>query len=98
MRLLLPLLCLYASPLAVAQDRADDEDQLRALHAQLIQAHVEGRADLWMEVEAADFISINGGHVTFPDSAARPPATPPPAAARLRRSEGVRLSGGSLPA
>lgn len=71
MRLLVSLLCLYASTPAIAQGLADDEAQLRASHAQLIQAHTEGRVDLWMEIEAADFVSVNRGHITFPDSAAR---------------------------
>lgn len=68
MRVLLVLLLIGFSNEVVAQNLDSDEEQLRSLHAQLIQAHLEGRVDLWMTIEADSFVSINRGNVTFPKS------------------------------
>lgn len=67
--LLLVLFCLTCS--VEAQSPPSDENQLRALHAQLIQAHLEGEIDLWMDIEADSFVSVNRGKVTFPPVAER---------------------------
>lgn len=64
----LPVLALLGLSCSVtAQNRQSDEARLRSLHAQLIQAHLDGDVDLWMTAEADSFVSINGGQVTFPE-------------------------------
>lgn len=49
-----------------AQGRQEDEEQLRSLHTSIIQAHLENRLDDWMSIEATDYVSANGGRVSFP--------------------------------
>lgn len=43
-----------------------DAAELVRIHDTLIRAHVEARPDLWLSLESDDFVSINGGSVTFP--------------------------------
>ncbi len=71
MRLLLSLTLIGLFSSVSAQDRQADETRLRALHAQLLQAHVDGDIDLWMAIEADSFVSVNGGQVTFPTTGDR---------------------------
>ena len=71
MRILLALALLCLPCLGAAQSRPSDESQLRTLHAQLIQAHIEGKVDQWMAIEADSFVSINRGQITFPGFAER---------------------------
>lgn len=54
-----------------AQASADDERALRRLHAELIRAHLENDPALWMSIEGDDYVSANGGAVTFPSRAER---------------------------
>ena len=64
---LIALLPLLATPPLVAQEvRPDDEAELLRIHGELIRAHVENRLDLWMSLEADDFVSINNGTVSYP--------------------------------
>jgi hypothetical protein len=67
--LFLALVLLPAS--LTAQTRDADERELRRLHADLIRAHIENDPDLWMSMEGADYVSANGGRVTFPALAER---------------------------
>ena len=55
----------------LGQAPASHEDQLLHMHSELIRAHVEGRVDLWMSLEAQEYTSLNGGRITFPTMAAR---------------------------
>ena len=67
MRLLLPLvLILWSTPL-LAQDASGHGRELRRLHNELLEAHRTGDIDRWMSVEGPDFVSVNGGRVTFPE-------------------------------
>lgn len=71
MRSVLPLiLILWCAPLA-AQDVADDVLELRRLHNELLAAHRTGDVDRWMSVESPEYVSANGGRVTFPDASER---------------------------
>ncbi len=67
MRLLI-LLSLLSIPsgLFAQNDRSSDERQLLHIHAEVIRAHVEQQVDLWMSVESENYVSVNGGEVTFP--------------------------------
>lgn len=49
-----------------AQGRQDDVEQLRKLHSRIIRAHLENRLDDWMSIESIDYVSANGGRVSFP--------------------------------
>ncbi len=49
-----------------AQGRPDDVEQLRTLHSRIIRAHLENRLDDWMSIESIDYVSANGGRVSFP--------------------------------
>ena len=71
MRILPALALLCLSCTATTQNRQADENQLRTLHAQLIQAHIEGQVDQWMAIEADSFVSVNRGQITFPEFAER---------------------------
>ena len=62
--ILLPLLAISSG--LSAQNRNFDERQLLHLHAEVIKAHVERQVDVWMSIESENFISVNGGRVTFP--------------------------------
>ena len=56
-----------SSPFSVSVQTPDvEERELLRLHSELIRAHVENRPDLWMSLESADYVSANGGVVTFP--------------------------------
>jgi hypothetical protein len=68
--LVLALLLFVPSGLP-AQQESSDRARLLQLHAELIRAHVEGRVDLWMSLEAEGYASVNGGRVTFPSLAER---------------------------
>ena len=71
MRILLALSLLCISCSVATQNRHADEIQLRTLHAQLIQAHIDGQVDRWMAIEADSFVSVNRGQITFPGFADR---------------------------
>lgn len=62
--LVLTLVCLPCW--VAAQDLEADENELREMHTQLIQAHLEGDVALWMSMEADSYVSVNRGQVTFP--------------------------------
>lgn len=54
-------------PLALsAQSPTEEEAALRTIHSELIRAHVENLPELWMSLESADYVSANGGAVSFP--------------------------------
>ncbi len=48
-----------------------DAEQLRALHAKVLRAHLESSVDLLLEDEAADYIVAGRGQVTQPSLADR---------------------------
>lgn len=51
--------------------RSRGEEELRALHAAVLDAHRTGDVEAWMAVESADYVSVNGGRVSHPDSVSR---------------------------
>ena len=55
---------------AVAQTSAD-EIEIRRIHREVIRAHVENLPDLWMSLESAEYISVNGGRISFPSASDR---------------------------
>ncbi|GMV05695.1 MAG: hypothetical protein AMXMBFR53_19720 [Gemmatimonadota bacterium] len=63
-------LFLWTTPV-LAQDTADHVRELRRLHNELLEAHRTGDVDRWMSVEANEFVSANGGRITFPGPADR---------------------------
>ncbi|HSM04303.1 MAG TPA: DUF4440 domain-containing protein [Longimicrobiales bacterium] len=62
------LLC--AGPLSAQEASADARELLR-LHEELLVAHRTADVDRWMRIEAADYVSANGGRVTHPEAGAR---------------------------
>lgn len=72
MRIVLAVVLLVLPGWAAAQSVEADEDHLRRLHHQLLQAHLEGDVEAWMAIEAdSGYVSVNGGYVRFPSAAAR---------------------------
>lgn len=55
----------------MAQDTTGDTRELQRLHSELLEAHRTGNVDRWMSVEAREFVSANGGRVTFPEASDR---------------------------
>jgi hypothetical protein len=49
-----------------AQEAPPETRQLLELHSALIAAHLDGDVDRWMAIESMDYVSANGGRVTFP--------------------------------
>jgi hypothetical protein len=49
----------------------DAEQRLLALHEAVLEAHRTGNVDLWMSVEGDEYVSANGGAITFPSAAER---------------------------
>lgn len=45
--------------------------QLLAMHEQVLEAHRTGDVEQWMAVEGDDYISANGGTITFPTTGER---------------------------
>ena len=67
MRALLPaILILWSAPL-LAQDTSADVRSLRRLHNELLEAHRTGDVERWMSLESREYVSANGGRVTFPE-------------------------------
>jgi hypothetical protein len=66
MRLFLVTTLVLCPISASAQAGDADERELRRLHSEVIRAHVENLPDLWLSIESADYVSVNGGTVTFP--------------------------------
>ncbi len=64
------VLILWGTPL-LAQDTSGDIRELRRLHNELLEAHRTGDVDRWMSVESHEYVSANGGRVTFPEVSAR---------------------------
>ena len=60
----------HAPEAAVAQTAAD-EAEIRRIHLEVIRAHVENLPDLWMSLESAEYISVNGGRISFPPASDR---------------------------
>jgi hypothetical protein len=62
-----------AEPVAATDPASarEAEAELLALHAALIEAHLEGDIDSWMAIEATAYVSVNGGRVSFPTVADR---------------------------
>ena len=56
---------LAAAPLD-AQSTDADAEELRRLHAELLEAHRTKDVDRWMAVEAPRFVAVNGGDVAYP--------------------------------
>lgn len=71
MRLILFVAFMLFPASTTAQTRESDERELRRLHSDLIRAHVENDPDLWMSIESDEYVSANGGRVTFPPAADR---------------------------
>lgn len=69
---------LLASSLAplgcgASADRGPDTDiaALKSIHALVLQAHREGKVNLWMEVEADSYVVASRGEITFPKKSER---------------------------
>jgi hypothetical protein len=54
-----------------AQEASGDAAELRRLHEELLVAHRTADMDRWMAIEAAAYVSANGGRVTQPELEAR---------------------------
>lgn len=50
---------------------SSDAEELRRIHDALLAAHREGDVEAWMALEASDYVSVNGGRVSFPTLAER---------------------------
>ena len=50
-----------------AVDRSSDADieRLLAIHEAVLEAHRTGDIDAWMALEGEEYVSVNGGAVTF---------------------------------
>ena len=67
MRSLVAAICLLPIAGAYAQHEPSDEQILKDIHRELVDAHIEGDLDKWMSMESAyGYASVNGGRVTFP--------------------------------
>jgi hypothetical protein len=55
----------------------DAKAELLALHAQVLDAHRRGDVEPWMRAEADEFVSANGGEITFPTAEERRAARTP---------------------
>jgi hypothetical protein len=62
---------LLVIPVTLSAQSAGADEALRSAHAELIRAHVENLPDLWMSLESADYVSANGGTISFPSLAER---------------------------
>lgn len=51
--------------------REANEIRLLALHERILAAHRTGNVDDWMRLEAADYLSVNGGEISRPSVAER---------------------------
>ena len=71
MRASLPLILLLWSTPLPAQDISGDVRELQRLHRELLEAHRTRDVDRWMAVEAPEYVSANGGRVTFPEFSER---------------------------
>lgn len=75
MRILVTLAAvLWAAPLTTplaAQDTSAHIRELRRIHGELLAAHRTGDVQRWMAVESREYVSANGGRVTFPELADR---------------------------
>lgn len=60
---------LFVPGFASAQE--SDEERLKAMHGRLLQAHRDAAVDTWMALESREFVSVNGGRVSFPSAEAR---------------------------
>ena len=58
-------LALVLSPITLDAQLSDQAELLR-IHASVMAAHREGLVERWMEVESEEYVSVNGGRVTFP--------------------------------
>ena len=47
-------------------EHSDDERALLALHQQLLQVHLDHNLQAWLEMEAEEFVSANGGEISQP--------------------------------
>lgn len=56
---------------APAPSQADSHAELLAIHEQVLEAHRTGNVELWMAVEADEYVSANGGTITHPTRAER---------------------------
>ncbi len=80
-----------------------DESELLRIHEEVLDSHRQGDVERWMAHEAEEYVSVNGGRVTFPSSEDRRRARGPYLASttftmyRDLRTPVVRISGdGSL--
>lgn len=71
MRIALTIAILVSPVVLSAQEARVDVTELETIHAELIRAHVENLPDLWMSLESADYVSANGGAISFPSVADR---------------------------
>lgn len=64
---------LLADVTSCAPSRSPDADvaRLLAIHEAVLEAHLTGDVDAWMALEGEEYVSANGGAVTFPTVADR---------------------------
>ena len=60
-----------ASGCAPASDLDAEAEQLLGLHLRVLEAHRTGNVDSWMAVEASEYVSANGGTISFPTASDR---------------------------
>ena len=44
----------------------DEESELLAIHQAVIQAHLDGDVDAWIDLGSEEYVSANRGEITFP--------------------------------
>ena len=66
---------LRPEPLLAQEGGRDEADRdvvaLLRIHEELIRAHVENLPDLWTSLETDEYVSVNGGSVSFPSPVER---------------------------
>jgi len=58
-------------PAALTAQEPSATQELIGLHRELLEAHRTGDVTRWMDIEAEDYVSANGGRITFPEFSAR---------------------------
>ena len=71
-RLTRAVLALALMPVGLSGARQNaDEAELLRMHETVMEAHRQGDVEPWMALEAEEYVSVNGGRVTFPSIADR---------------------------
>ena len=60
------VLFFFSGCTAQTPDLESEKATLLALHQNVLQAHLDSDVEQWMQLEAAEYISANGGAITFP--------------------------------